>query len=68
MSTSRVTDWVKASASDSGGNCVEMRRNGTVIEVRDTKDGGQGPTLSFTPAEVAAWLDGVRKDEFQHLL
>jgi hypothetical protein len=36
----------KASASDDQGSCVEQRRNGDVIEVRDTKDpSGAGAAL-----------------------
>jgi hypothetical protein len=64
MSTDRITDWIKASASDSNGSCIEMRRNGGVVEVRDTKQQGHGPVLSFTPAEFAAWLQGARRGEF----
>ena len=63
----RVTPWIKASASSSTGSCVEMRCNGDVLEVRDTKDQGTGPTLRFTPAEFAAWLDGAKRGEFDHL-
>lgn len=61
------TPWVKASASNADGTCVEQRRVGDVIEVRDTKD-RSGPVLRFTPAEYRAWLDGVAKGEFDHLL
>ena len=62
------TAWMKAAASGGdGGNCVEQRRHDGMIEVRDTKDDGAGPTLRFTPAEFAAWLDGARKGEFDHL-
>ncbi|HST80229.1 MAG TPA: DUF397 domain-containing protein [Kineosporiaceae bacterium] len=61
------TQWVKASASSSDGNCVEMREHGDVVEVRDTKQKGQGPTLGFTRAEFAAWLDGAKRGEFDHL-
>ena len=66
MSTA-PTQWIKASASGSGANCVEMRQHGQNIEVRDTKDGGNGPILRFTPTEWAAWLDGAKKGEFDHL-
>jgi hypothetical protein len=59
-------EWIKATASDSGGNCVEMRRRGDAVEVRDSKD-PEGPVLRFTPSELAAWLDGARKHEFDHL-
>jgi hypothetical protein len=61
------TPWIKASASDPNGNCVEMRRYRGRVEVRDTKDSGQGPALSFGAAEIKAWLDGARRGEFDHL-
>jgi hypothetical protein len=61
------TPWIKASRSDDQGNCVEQRLHGGLVEVRDTKDGGAGPTLRFTGAEFAAWLDGARRGEFDHL-
>jgi hypothetical protein len=60
------TPWVKATASNADGTCVEMRRYNDVIEVRDTKD-RSGPVLRFTTAEFAAWLDGATKGEFDHL-
>ncbi|NLT55711.1 MAG: DUF397 domain-containing protein [Actinomycetales bacterium] len=59
--------WIAAGGGDSpDAQQVEMRRNGDVIEVRDSLDPG-GPVLRFTPAEWDAWLDGVRKGEFDHL-
>jgi hypothetical protein len=63
---SETTPWIKASASDQSGTCAEMRRHAGMVEVRDTKD-RQGPVLRFTAAEFAAWLDGARKGEFDHL-
>jgi hypothetical protein len=60
------TPWIKASASDYNGSCVEQRRHADLIEVRDTKD-PDGPVLRFTHAEFAAWLDGARRGEFDHL-
>ena len=61
------TEWTKASASRQEGDCVEMRRSGDVVEVRDSKDQGDGPTLRFTSAGWAAWLDGAKRGEFDHL-
>jgi hypothetical protein len=61
------TGWVKASASAANGECVEQRRHAGLVEVRDTKD-REGPVLRFSPAEFAAWLDGARNGEFDHLL
>jgi uncharacterized protein DUF397 len=62
------TPWIKASASDSNGSCVEMRRHAGMVEVRDTKDRGTGPILRFTGDEWAAWLDGAKHGEFDHLV
>jgi hypothetical protein len=61
------TEWVKASASGANGQCVEMRQRGGTVEVRDTKDRGTGPSLGFTRAEFAAWLEGAKQGEFDHL-
>ncbi len=59
--------WIKAKKSGgSGGNCVEMRRSGDTIQVRDSKN-PDGPVLSFTRDEIDAWLDGARNHEFDHL-
>jgi len=65
---STETPWIKASASGANGGCVEMRRHAGMIEVRDTKAKGEGPTLAFTTAELIAWLDGAKKGEFDHLV
>jgi len=64
----KQTPWVKATQSNETGSCVEQRRFDGVVEVRDTKDQGTGPVLRFTPAEFAAWLDGAKKGEFDHLI
>ena len=68
MSADHPTPWIKATISNGSDNCVELRRDGEAVEVRDSKDGGTGPTLRFTPAEFAAWLHGARAGEFDHLL
>ncbi len=59
--------WIKATASNQTGSCVEQRRSGDVVEVRDTKD-RSGPTLRFTRTEFAAWLDDAKRGEFDHLI
>jgi hypothetical protein len=64
-----TTPWVKASKSGgNGGSCVEVRRHHDMIEVRDTKDTGNGPILRFTGAEWDAFLHGASHHEFDHLL
>lgn len=63
------TPWVKSSRSGSTGNCVELRRAGDeMVEVRDTKDRGDGPTLRFSPSEFAAWVEAAKGGELDHLL
>ena len=61
------TSWIKATASQDGVDCVEMREHEGHIEVRDSKN-PEGPGLRFTPGEWAAWLDGAKKGEFDHLV
>jgi hypothetical protein len=68
MNSDRTTPWVKASASDSGGQCIELRRNGDRIELRDSKHRTGTVLNDFTPAELAAFIDGAAKGEFDHLL
>jgi hypothetical protein len=64
-----TTPWVKARRSGgNGGNCIQLRRNGQMIELRDSKEAGYGPVLRFRPAELNAFLDGARNGEFDHLL
>ncbi|GAA3593658.1 hypothetical protein GCM10022223_05710 [Kineosporia mesophila] len=57
------TQWHKASASDVQGQCVEVRRQGSMVQVRDTKNHDAG-TLLFSPAEWRAFLTGVKAGEF----
>lgn len=59
--------WIKASASNSSGNCVEFKRVEDVVWVRDSKQ-PNGDMLIFTRDEIAAMLDGAKKGEFDHLL
>jgi Domain of unknown function (DUF397) len=65
--TTDPTQWVKATASGSNGNCVEMRQFAGVIEVRDTKAHGVGPSLRLTAAEFSTWIEGAKNGTFDHL-
>lgn len=67
MSSTPTSQWIKASASGSNGQCVEMRSHAGAVEVRDTKDHGTGPTLAFSPAAFAAWRDAAQRGELNHL-
>lgn len=56
--------WHKADASTVNGNCAEVALCAHGAQVRDSKLGEDSPVLTFTAAEWAAFLDGVRKGEF----
>ncbi|MFI5891047.1 DUF397 domain-containing protein [Actinoplanes sp. NPDC051513] len=55
--------WHKSTRSGSNGQCVEARRFGNTVQMRDSKN-NKGPVLSFTLAEWAAFTTGVKDDEF----
>jgi hypothetical protein len=58
--------WVKAARSLSNGACVELARDGDLIALRNSRD--PGTELRYTRDELAAFLDGARRGEFDHLL
>lgn len=62
------TPWIKASASGESNQCVEVRSIGDRIEVRDSKLGDRSDVLSLTSSEFAAWMDGAKGGEFDHLM
>lgn len=53
--TSLDGTWRKSSRSNTNGACVEVRRDVTSVQVRDSKD-QTGPVLSFT---AEAWEEFV---------
>jgi hypothetical protein len=59
----RGITWTKASRSYENGACVEVARIGDVVAVHDSKT-PDGPALTYTPQEWTAFLDGVRRGEF----
>ncbi len=55
--------WRTSSRSGDNGQCVEVRRIGNTIEVRDSKD-RSGPSLQFTLTEWVAFTSGAKGSEF----
>lgn len=54
--------WRKSSYSGAnGGNCVEVASPGGAVDVRDTKQGGTGPVLRFTPAAWREFADQLKR-------
>ncbi len=60
--------WQKSRRSNPSGNCVEaaVLPNGDVA-MRNSRD-PEGPALIYTPAEIEAFLGGVRDGDFDNLL
>lgn len=58
-----AASWFKASRSANGSDCVEVAHLPRGTAVRDSKDPG-GPVHFFAAGEWGAFLDGVRKGEF----
>ena len=56
--------WRKSTRSGSEGNCVEVATNlPGVVAVRDSKDRA-GAALTFGRPDWSAFVDGVRRGEF----
>jgi hypothetical protein len=52
--------WRKSRYSGQSANCVEVAPAEGGVLVRDTKDRGTGPVITFTTAEWTAFLQDVR--------
>jgi len=60
--------WMMSSRSTgNGGSCVEARRNGELIEVRNSKN-PSAATVRFTVEEWDSFLFGAKRGEFDRLL
>lgn len=62
-----MAPWIKSTRTAADGQCVEMREGRLGVQVRDSKN-PDGARLYFTRDEFAAWLDGAKKGEFDHLV
>ena len=60
--------WQKSGRSGPNGNCVECAAlpDGAVA-MRNSRD-PEGPALIYTPAEIEAFILGVRDGDFDNLL
>jgi hypothetical protein len=58
--------WQTSSRSGNNGACVEVMSIGDAVRVRDTKDNGNGPVLSFTAQEWTAFIAGAKNGEFDN--
>lgn len=58
----KINEWSKSTRCASS-SCAEVRLTDDIIQVRDSKSSGAG-VLTFTRAEWAAFLGGVKDGEF----
>jgi hypothetical protein len=58
--------WIKSTSSIGQGACVELAMQDDEVLIRHSRR----PTvvISYTRAEIAAFFEGVRRREFDHLL
>ena len=60
--------WIKSSESGPEGNCVEIARLGSgEVAVRNSRH-PEGPALVYTRSEIAAFVLGAKKGEFDSLI
>jgi hypothetical protein len=60
--------WRRSSTSNATGECVEFAvLDGGHVAVRNSRD-PQGPALVYTPAEISAFVDGVKAGEFDDMV
>ncbi|WP_035800958.1 DUF397 domain-containing protein [Kitasatospora mediocidica] len=57
-------DWQKSSFSGSGGECVEVRTSGDLVELRESDTGDV--IIRTTPTKFAKFLLGAKAGEFDH--
>lgn len=61
------TVWTKSGRSGAAGHCVELAEMGVNVALRHSKAPRQGAFL-FSREEVAAFVQGAKDGDFDHLI
>lgn len=59
-----TSEWQTAQRSGAGGNCAQVRRNGEMIEIRNSKRPDETP-VAFTVPEWLALIGSVEDGQFK---
>lgn len=59
--------WIKATASDQNGACIELADLADGVAMRDSKNPDL-LALRYTRDELAAFIAGAKAGEFDHLI
>ncbi len=60
--------WRKSTSSNPSGECVEFAvLDSGDVAVRNSRD-PHGPALVYTPAEISAFVHGVKAGEFDDMV
>ncbi|MCX4754446.1 DUF397 domain-containing protein [Kitasatospora purpeofusca] len=62
---SQELHWQKSTFSGNQANCVEIASDGELIRIRESDD--PAIAITTTKAKLAAWLQGAKAGEFDHL-
>ena len=61
------SEWRKSSFSAANGDCVEVARTDDGVMIRNSNDLDQG-VMTFTRAELSAFIAGAKAGEFDDMI
>ncbi|MEV0261009.1 DUF397 domain-containing protein [Streptomyces sp. NPDC050617] len=59
-------DWQKSSYCQAGNSCVGIRRNGGMVQIRESSQ--PDTSITTTPAKLRGLILSVKANRFTHLI